>query len=223
MPIKDNMVGSDFFLKYVNSDEEAAKLVEDLVSERLPKAYPDMEIQVLTPRRSDIATSADMLNVRLQNAVNPERHLMKWGKIGKGNSERDREFRVNDRVMQMKNDYDLDVLNGDVGKVYSVTPDANSLTVMYGKRRVVYEGKQLNNLSLAYATTVHKSQGSEYDIAVVVMTNSCGNMMLQRNLLYTAITRAAKVCVLVTQKEALRRAVGNWSQEVRNTRLKERL
>jgi exodeoxyribonuclease V alpha subunit len=104
-----------------------------------------------------------------------------------------------------------------------VVPDAQSLTVMYGKRKVIYEGKQLNNLSLAYATTVHKSQGSEYDIVVVVMTNSCGKLMLQRNLLYTAITRAAKVCVLVTQEEALRRAVGNWSQEVRNTRLKERL
>jgi len=223
MPEIDNMAGSDFFLRYVNSDEEAAEVVEGLVSERLPKAYPGMEIQVLTPRRSDIATSSDMLNVRLQDAVNKETHLMKWGKTGKGDNEIEREFRVNDRVMQMKNDYDLDVLNGDVGKICAVVPDANSVTVMYDKRRVIYEGSQLKNLSLSYATTVHKSQGSEYDIAVVVMTNSCGRLMLQRNLLYTAITRASKVCVVVAQKQALRHAIENWSQEVRNTRLKERL
>lgn len=226
MPEIDNMAGSDFFVRYVESDDEAATVVEGLVSKRLPKAYPGMEIQVLTPRRSDIATSADMLNAKIQNAVNPRR-ITGMGTLilrKSGASAQDsREFRIGDRVMQTKNDYDLDVLNGDVGRVCDVVPEAQSLTVMYGKRRVVYSGKQLNNLSLAYACTVHKSQGSEYDIVVVVMTKSCGKKMIQRNLLYTAVTRASKVCVLVTMEKTLRQAVGNWTQETRNTRLKERV
>jgi exodeoxyribonuclease V alpha subunit len=213
-PEVNNSKGSDFFYKQVESADECIDEVLTLVSGRLATAYPGMTVQVLCPRRSDTPTCCNKMNELIQEAVNPRGQFVEhYGTI----------YRRGDRVMQTKNNYQKGVFNGDVGTVTSA--DGDSIYVMFddGDTAQHYADEELGELDLAYATTIHKSQGSEYDIVVVVMTNSCGKLMLQRNLLYTAITRAAKVCVLVTQEEALRRAVGNWSQEVRNTRLKERL
>ena len=132
------------------------------------------------------------------------------------------EYREGDRVMQMKNDYDLGVMNGDVGDIERVNESHNELYVQYADQRVKYEAANLRNLQLCYATTIHKSQGSEYDIVVIPVMESA-SIMLQRNLLYTAITRAKRVCIILGTYKAIRTAVENWMIKPRWTGLKERL
>ena len=123
--------------------------------------------------------------------------------------------------MQLRNNYDKDVYNGDLGYVRSVDMEERTLTVDFDGQTVEYEASELDELTLAYATTIHKSQGSEYPIVVmpVLMTHY---VMLQRNLIYTGITRAKKICVLVGQTKALAYAIHNMKVLKRNTRLKER-
>ena len=223
MPVVDNMAGSDFFIKVAKEDEQGNRVplteadvleeITTMVSDRLPKAYPDMEVQVLCPRRSDLDTSSDKLNPEIQKVVNPYGRIMRWA---------GREFRQGDRMMQMKNDYDLNRFNGDTGTITDMVPDANSLTVEYQDGKTIYEDSQLRNLQLCYATTIHKSQGSEYDIVVIPMLENAYTM-LQRNLLYTAITRAKKVCIIVGTWRAIQIAVQNWMVQPRWTGLKERI
>ena len=131
-------------------------------------------------------------------------------------------LRQGDRVMQLRNNYDKDVFNGDLGYVESVDMEERTLLVNFEERLVEYEASELDELTLAYATTIHKSQGSEYPIVVmpVLMTHY---VMLQRNLIYTGITRAKKICVLIGTKKALSFAIRNMSVLKRNTKLKERL
>ena len=225
MPVTDNMPGQDFFWlatkpnadgtsqRHDITEEESVSEVLSMVSDRLPRQYPGSEIQVLTPRKTDIATSADQLNPLLQNALNPHGRPMKVGQT---------ELREGDRTIQTKNDYDLMRFNGDIGRVSRVQPDHKTLTVSYPDQPTRYEGIQAYRLALAYALTIHKSQGSEYDVVVIPLLSSA-TVMLQRNLLYTAITRAKKVCILVGPRQAVRQAVENWMQKERNTALGERL
>ena len=206
---------SDFFFRAVEDPEAAAREIVSLCRDRLPDYYGVdrlQQIQVLTPmQRGPIGTTA--LNAALQEALNPEGPALMRGST---------RFRLGDKVMQIRNDYEKDVFNGDIGTVAAVDEDAQELVVRFEGRNVFYAQPQLDELRLAYAVTVHKSQGSEYPIVVLpVMTTHY--IMLQRNLLYTAITRAKKVLVILGQKKALNIALRNVSGTRRNTRLAERL
>ena len=153
------------------------------------------------------------LNMALQTVLNP-------GQVSLNRS--GYSFRQGDRVMQLRNNYDKEVFNGDLGYIERVDMEDRTLFVCFDGRTVEYDVSELDELTLAYATTIHKSQGSEYPIVVmpVLMTHY---VMLQRNLIYTGITRAKKICVLVGTKKALSFAIRNLSVLKRNTKLKERL
>ena len=206
---------SDFFFLPVDDPEAAAQEIVTLCRDRLPGYYGvDRlgQIQVLSPmQRGPVGTIA--LNTALQAALNPQGPSLRRGST---------EFRLGDKVMQIRNDYEKDVFNGDIGIVTAVDEETQELVVGFDGRNVFYAQPQLDELRLAYAVTVHKSQGSEYPIVVLpVMTTHY--IMLQRNLLYTAITRAKKVLVILGQKKAINIALRNVSGTRRNTRLAQRL
>lgn len=205
---------TDFFFMKQEEPEKVAETIVSLVRDRLPKAYrqPTANIQVLTPMQRGVVGAAN-LNMALQQALNHNTAALARGGYT---------FKEGDRVMQLRNNYDKDVYNGDLGYVHSVDMEERTLTVDFDGQTVEYEASELDELTLAYATTIHKSQGSEYPIVVmpVLMTHY---VMLQRNLIYTGITRAKKICVLVGQTKALAYAIHNMKVLKRNTRLKERL
>ena len=205
---------TDFFFMKQEEPEKVAETIVSLVRDRLPKAYrqPTANIQVLTPMQRGVVGAAN-LNMALQQALNHNTAALARGGYT---------FKEGDRVMQLRNNYDKDVYNGDLGYVRSVDMEERTLTVDFDGQTVEYEASELDELTLAYATTIHKSQGSEYPIVVmpVLMTHY---VMLQRNLIYTGITRAKKICVLVGQSKALAYAIHNMKVLKRNTRLKERL
>ena len=211
-PILDNQNATDFFFDKADDEQQAAQEVISLVRSRLPAKYPGKEIQVLCPNRKN-ATGCNMLNVIMQEALNPE---------GPATEHNGTVYRKGDRVMQTKNNYQKGVFNGDVGTVTSA--DGDSIYVMFddGDTALHYADEELGELDLAYATTIHKSQGSEYDIVVIVLTKSA-SIMLQRNLLYTAVTRAKDVCLIVGQKDAIYKCIAEWRLTHRHTRLKERI
>jgi len=229
MPDISNGKDSDFFFTE-NEDGEAAVLqIVDYVRNKLPRYYhvDASQIQVLTPMQRGVV-GATNLNLALQEALNPSEHevFMK----GKGAVRVPRDclrrsgfaYRAEDKVMQIKNNYDKEVFNGDIGIIESVNAEDRSLKVNFDGRSVEYDITELDELVHAYATTIHKSQGSEYPIVVLpVMMNHY--VMLQRNLLYTGITRAKKILVIIGSKRALRYAVDNVTVSKRNTLLKERL
>ena len=205
---------TDFFFMKQEEPEKVAETIVSLVRDRLPKAYrqPTANIQVLTPMQRGVVGAAN-LNMALQQALNYNTAALVRGGYT---------FKEGDRVMQLRNNYDKDIYNGDLGYVRSVDMEERTLTVDFDGQMVEYEASELDELTLAYATTIHKSQGSEYPIVVmpVLMTHY---VMLQRNLIYTGITRAKKICVLVGQTKALAYAIHNMKVLKRNTRLKERL
>ena len=193
--------------------EKAADKVVWLCTKYLPKQRIKPEdIQVLTPMRRGAVGSAN-LNQRLQAAFNPEGLSLKRAGV---------DYRVNDRVMQIRNNYEKSVFNGDIGFISAVNIDDNELTVNFDERLVTYDISELDELVLAYATTIHKSQGSEFPYVVMPLTMS-HYMMLQRNLLYTGVTRAKRGLILVGEKKAVFIAVKNDKITERNTRLAERL
>ena len=213
-PDTSNGRDTDFFFMREDDPERAAETIVRLVKERLPRAYresPD-RIQVLTPMQRGVVGAAN-LNLLLQQALNPS-----GPSLGRGGYT----YRQGDRVMQLRNNYDKDVFNGDLGYIREVDTEERTLKVDFDGKWVEYDVTELDELTLAYATTIHKAQGSEYPIVVmpVLMTHF---VMLQRNLIYTGITRAKKICVLLGAAKALAYAVRNVSVLKRNTRLKERL
>ena len=197
---------ADFFIIDKRDPDEARKLILELVMNRIPKRFgldPLRDIQVLTPmHRGPAGTVA--LNEELQAALNPTGLSLTRGK---------NLFRVGDKVMQLRNDYDRNVWNGDVGIIASVDPEEETLVVRFADggsssepREVPYDGGSLDELTLAYASTVHKSQGSEYP-AVVIPLLTTHFVMLNKNLLYTAVTRGKRLVVLVADPRALRLAL----------------
>ena len=213
-PDTSNGRDTDFFFMREDDPERAAETIVRLVKERLPRAYresPD-RIQVLTPMQRGVVGAAN-LNLLLQQALNPS-----GPSLGRGGYT----YRQGDRVMQLRNNYDKDVFNGDLGYIREVDTEDRMLTVDFDGKKVEYDVTELDELTLAYATTIHKAQGSEYPIVVmpVLMTHF---VMLQRNLIYTGITRAKKICVLIGAMKALAYAVRNVSVLKRNTSLRERL
>jgi len=211
---------SDFLFLTEEDPVRAQHLVLDLVQRRLPARYslnPMTDIQVLSPMYRG-PTGVNSLNEELQAHLNPKASAeLEWG---------GRTLRVGDKVMQVRNNYDKAVFNGDVGWVRSINKENSSLKVEFleesGPLLVKYEFHELDELVLAYAITVHKSQGSEYPAIVLPLVRQ-HSMLLQRNLLYTAITRARRLCVLVGQPYALEIAVRNDRVASRNTGLAERL
>ncbi len=221
-PDLSNGKGTDFFFQSVEEPEKAASLIVDLVRNRLPKFYgvsPQL-IQVLTPMQRGVVGAAN-LNRALQAAINPpvtDGHGKTAPELHPGSYT----FRPGDKVMQIRNNYDKEVFNGDIGTIQGIDMDERTLTISFDDRSVEYDATELDEIVLAYATTVHKAQGAEYPIVVmpVMMTHF---IMLQRNLLYTGVTRAKKALVLVGQKKAVGYCVRNLTVDRRNTLLAERL
>ncbi|MBQ5427058.1 MAG: ATP-dependent RecD-like DNA helicase [Oscillospiraceae bacterium] len=212
MPDLSNGKQSDFFFLEEEDPETAAQEIVRLVKERLPRAYGTRDIQVLTPMQRG-AVGAANLNQVLQAALNADAAGLRRGGT---------DYRLHDKVMQIRNNYDKEVFNGDIGTVCRVNTEDRELTVSFDGREVLYDVTELDELVLAYAATVHKSQGSEYPIVVmpVLMTHY---VMLQRNLVYTGVTRAKKLMVMIGSTKALALAVRNITVTRRNTMLKERL
>ena len=213
MPILDNRGSRDFFFISKDSEQEVCDEILSLVTERLPKAYGITlnDMQVLCPMRksrqhtddstASLKTSCSYLNRILQETVNPDGPALQYGSVA---------FREGDRVMQMKNNYEKGVFNGDIGTIASVSEELGILYVKYPDydKAVKYEEDDLDELDLSYATTIHKSQGSEYNTVIIPLLNSA-YMMLQRNLVYTAVTRAKERCIIVGDRKALFAAVTN--------------
>ncbi len=206
---------SDFFFAAKETNGEVVELVVKYCTENLPRYYHVdalQDIQVLTPMQRGVCGAAN-LNQVLQEAMNPGSILLRRGGM---------QYRLHDKVMQIRNDYDKEVFNGDIGVINHVDMEERELTVNFDGREVVYDVSELEELTLAYATTIHKSQGSEYPIVVMPFTMS-HYVMLQRNLLYTGVTRAKKILVLVGEKKAVWYAIKNETTADRNTRLAIRL
>ncbi len=204
-----NEKGNDFFFIEETDDAKSAQIIASLVEKRLPNYYKIAhdDIQVLTPMHRGIL-GTQYLNTLLRNRLNPPRSKLR--------EDLDEiEFRPGDRVMQTENNYDLDVYNGDWGKIRKITDDG--LVVSFEKD-VLYPKSYASQLTLAFATTIHKSQGSEYPAVVLPLTKS-HFIMLDRNLIYTAFTRAKKLLILVGNRDALKIATSNFRKVQRNTNL----
>jgi len=214
-PLEVRQGDTDFYFVRIEDPEQCVKRVIEFMTTRIPRKFgmnPLEDVQVLTPMRRNLL-GTDNLNVEIQKALNPHGDALVRGGIV---------FRAGDRVMQLRNDYDKDVYNGDVGFVKVVNADDRSLVVAFDGRPVKYESSDLDELVLAYATTIHKSQGSEYP-AVIVIVHTQHYVMLQRNLLYTAITRGKKLVLLIGVPYAVDRAIANDTVRERRTGLAERL
>ncbi len=205
---------SDFYFVPADDSDVAVPRIVDLVKTRIPQRFgldPVRDIQVLCPMNRG-GVGARSLNIELQKALNPagERKVERFGWT----------FAPGDKVMQIENDYDKEVYNGDIGYVDDVDPDAGELTARFDGRPVAYGFGELDTLVPAYAVTIHKSQGSEYP-AVLIPVLTQHYTMLQRNLLYTGVTRGKKLVVLVGQKKAVAIAVRNVSGRRRWSKLRE--
>ena len=205
----------NFFFIESEDDEESVELITTLISKRLPKHYnyhPIDDIQLLCPMRKG-SLGSENLNQRLQEVLNPntEQTVRGW-----------HTFRVGDKVMQIRNNYDYDVYNGDIGRIAGIDQVEKTVKVRFPEKIVAYDMADLNELVLAYATTIHKAQGSEYS-AVVIPIHTQHYLMLQRNLLYTGITRAKERVIIVGTKQALGICISNNQVMERNSYLAERL
>lgn len=209
-----NGLDTDFFFISQEDADEIVKLIIGLVRDRLPKTYgyPSKEVQVLTPMQRG-TVGAGNLNIELQNALNPTGPSLARGGYT---------FRQGDKVMQIRNNYDKNVFNGDIGYITAVDITERTLSITFDNRVVEYDVTELDEIVLAYAVTIHKSQGSEFPVVVMPVTMK-HFVMLQRNLIYTGITRAKKICVLVGTTKALAYAIKQNTVSKRNTKLKERL
>ncbi|SLM02179.1 MULTISPECIES: ATP-dependent RecD-like DNA helicase [unclassified Actinoplanes] len=219
-PLLDGM--SDFFLFPCDDTEETAGLTVDVACQRIPRRFgldPRRDVQILTPMHRGPA-GAGALNTLLQQQLTPAREDLPERRAG------GRVFRVGDKVTQIRNNYDkgvAGVFNGTVGVITGLSPEEQTLTVRTDEDELIeYDFDELDELAHAYAITIHRSQGSEYPAVVIPLTTSAW-MMLQRNLLYTAITRAKRLVVLVGSRKALAAAVRTVGAGRRHTALAERL
>ncbi|MDF2593723.1 MAG: helicase, RecD/TraA family [Clostridia bacterium] len=206
---------SNFFFIEEEDNEGVINTIVNLCTKRLPNYYKInsiQDIQILTPMQRT-ETGAANLNTVLQSALNKNPLCLKRGAT---------EYRLYDKVMQIRNNYDKEVFNGDVGFISAIDLEERILKVTFDDRDIEYEALELDELVLAYATTIHKAQGSEYPIVIMPLTFS-HYVMLQRNLLYTGITRAKKAVVIVGNKNAVYVAVKNNDVKNRNTKLAEML
>ena len=206
---------SDFYFIRQDDPDRVADMVVELVRDHIPRRFrldPLEDIQVLTPMHKGAAGVAN-LNQRLQDALNPQETRLQRG---------ERQFRQGDKVMQVRNNYDKDAFNGDIGRVCYVNTEEREITVRYEDHNVLYTAEELDEIIPAYAISVHKSQGSEYP-AVVLPILTQHYVLLQRNLIYTGITRGKKLVVLIGSVRALHMAVRNNKMHKRCTWLRNRL
>ncbi len=212
-PMLKNPPDADFFFIEESDPEKLRDLIVDLCRERIPRRYAHLkptDIQVISPMIRG-TVGVQHLNEVLQAALNPNPPVIRFGGM---------QLKVGDKVMQIRNNYDKDVFNGDIGLVQ--TADDERMTVWFEDREVPYERSELDEIVLAYAATVHKSQGSEYPVVIAPLVTQ-HYMMLQRNLLYTCITRAKQLMVLIGTRQAVAIAVRNNRVAKRNTRLAMRM
>ena len=215
MPILTNEEAGDFFFIEQEDPETIVSTILELCRERIPRRFSLealRDVQVIVPMHRG-TVGVQNLNQRLQRALNPSPVALRVGH---------REFRVGDKVMQMKNNYDKEVYNGDIGFVENVNRIDASITVRMDQRMIHYTAQELDDLVTAYAISVHKSQGSEYPAVIIPMTTS-HFPLLQRNLLYTAVTRARQLLVLIGSKKAIAMAISNNKVAERYSRLAWRL
>jgi len=206
---------SDFYFIEQEDPEKVHEIILKLVKERIPHRFkidPVDDIQVLTPMHKGIV-GAKNLNISLQSVLNPGK-----GGLVRGQST----YRTGDKVMQIRNNYDKDIFNGDIGRVAEIYPDDQELNVTFDGRKITYEYSDLDEIVLAYAVSVHKSQGSEYP-AIVIPILTQHYILLQRNLIYTAVTRARKLVVVVGTRKALAIGIQNNKPQKRFTYLQTRL
>ena len=229
----------DFFFMEEEDPEAITELICSIIADRLPRHYdyhPMDDIQLLCPMRRGIL-GTENLNKRLQEILNPEytapvSHPLEKNRFGvrsyaqvsqsRNQSETAGGFRVGDKVMQVRNNYDYDVFNGDIGRVVAIEHVDKKVYIQFPDKQVAYDTADLGELVLAYATTIHKAQGSEYP-AVVIPLHTQHYLMLQRNLLYTGITRAKERVVIVGTKRAIGICIRNNQVMERNSYLAERL
>ncbi|MCF8144137.1 MAG: ATP-dependent RecD-like DNA helicase [Deltaproteobacteria bacterium] len=212
-PSKDRL--DDFYFIERDDPDDVLREIIQLVTERVPERFglnPFDDIQVLTPMHRGVVGSEN-LNMALQKALNP---------TGKGIARGDRVLRIHDKVMQIRNNYDKEVFNGDMGRILRVDPELREVVISFDRREIPYDYNDLDEIVLSYAVSVHKSQGSEY-LAVIVPLVMQHYMLLQRNLIYTAVTRGRKLVILIGARKALAIGVNNNKIRKRYTRLKERL
>ena len=207
--------GKDFYFLEESDKEKVEKIIVELYCRKIPEKFgfdPFSEIQVISPLYKGTA-GVTRLNRILQGILNPEgRHLLRGQTL----------FRVGDKVMQLKNNYEKEVFNGDIGRIEEIDQEKETVTVKFPDKSVTYQGYELNQLTLSYAVSVHKSQGSEYP-AIIMPVIVSHYIMLQRNLLYTALTRAKKLAILIGEKRALFIAIKNDKAIKRYTKLAERI
>jgi exodeoxyribonuclease V alpha subunit len=219
---------NDFFMVKRENEREIPKTIADLVTKRLPKAYGSSiseQIQIITPSKKG-AGGVEILNAELQSQINPP------AKFKREKSHHGITFREGDRVMQTANNYDIEwerngivgtgIFNGDIGIIDSINPSKNEMVIRFDDRIVTYDFDLLDELELAYAITVHKSQGSEYPVVIIPMYY-CAPMLMSRNLLYTAVTRARRMVILVGKPEVPGIMVNNNREILRYTTLCQRI
>ena len=209
---------SDFFFIDRDDPEQIATMLVEMVKTRIPAKFrfdPIRDVQVLCPMNRG-SLGVRELNLRLQNELNPARAdqpmVEKFGW----------QFRLRDKVIQTENDYDKDVFNGDIGQIVKIDPIEKEVAIRFDQREVLYDYGELDEISLAYAITIHKSQGSEFPVVVTPLAMQ-HYMLLQRNLVYTGVTRGKKLVVLIGQRKALAMAVKNNKTENRFSGLLARL
>ena len=211
-PETTNKMEDDYLRQRTKDDRESAKTIVDLVTEVLPRVYgtSPKDIQVLCPQKKGTIGTFE-LNIAIRNVLNGKNKKI-------CNNERGG-FYIGDKVMQMTNDYDKNVFNGDIGYITEYDEDEQIAIVDFDGNEIEYDINDMDELMLAYAITVHKSQGNEFHTVVMPLSMS-NRIMLQRNLFYTALTRAKKLFIAIGDKNAELQAVRCHSQEIRNTRLK---
>ena len=223
-----NATDNDFFFVRREREADIADTVSSLINERLPRTYGrDIrdKIQVITPSKKGVA-GVEALNTVLQATLNPP------GKFKKEKAAHGVIFREGDRVMQVINNYDIEwekngavgvgLFNGDIGVIESINPNEECMSIRFDDRRAEYEFSMLEDLELAYAITVHKSQGSEYPVVIIPMYH-CAPMLMARNLLYTAVTRAKSMVILVGRTDIPYKMIENNRQILRFTALKDKI
>ena len=213
MPELEAKAQSDFYFVNLNQNEDLYKKSLTLMCERIPKSFgfKPSDIQILCPMQQS-ASGARAFNLEIQKVLNPPsvNSIEKWGV----------KFSVNDKVMQVENNYDKEVYNGDVGFISAINKEEDQVDIMFDDRLITYDSKELEQIILAYAITIHKSQGSEYPVVIIplLMQNF---VMLKRNLLYTAVTRGKKLVIILGEKQALKVALGNSNTNRRYSKLRE--